>query len=134
VPLRLLPDAELLTVNALRANADLTALVGARVYTAIPAEPTFPLVRVTRIGGIPAISRHLDIARIQVDVWGTTKFQARTVAATAQAAIHAAIGARAEGVLTGVDDDLGLSWQPDPETDQPRYVFGVALYLHPNPS
>lgn len=133
MPLRLLPDAELLAVNALRANADLAALVGTRVYTAVPADPSFPLVRVSRIGGIPTIPQHLDVARLQVDAWGTTKHQARTVAATAQAALHAATGTHAQGVLTGVDDDLGLSWQPDPETDQPRYVFGVALYIHPNP-
>lgn len=131
--MRLLPDAELLAVNALRTDADLIALVAGRVYTAVPAEPTFPLVRVTRIGGVPVISQHLDVARLQVDVWGATKYQARTVAAAAQAVLHTIAGIHAEGVVTAVEDDLGLSWQPDQETDQPRYVFGVAMFVHPNP-
>lgn len=130
---RLLPDAELWAVNALRASADLAALTGIRVYTSIPADPTYPLVRVTRIGGVPTIRQHLDVARLQIDAWGTTKFEARTVAATAQAVLHATVGAHDEGVVTAVEDDLGMSWQPDPETDRPRYLFGVAVYLHPNP-
>lgn len=131
--LRLLADAELLAVNVLRADSDLDALIDGRVYTAIPADPTFPLVRVTRIGGIPVIRQHLDVARLQVDVWGSSKYQARLAAAATQAVLHKAVGAHAEGVVTGVDDDLSLSWQPDAETNQPRYVFGVALYIHPNP-
>lgn len=132
--LRLLPDAELLVVNRLRATAEVTALVGTRVYTQIPATPTYPLIRVTRIGGVPAIRQHLDVARIQIDAWGATQYQARTVAATAQAAIHAATGTHATGVVSNVEDDLGLTWSPDPDTDQPRYVFAVAISIHPTPS
>lgn len=131
--LRLLPDAELLVVNWLRARTEITALVSTRVYTQIPAGPSFPLIRITRIGGIPEIRQHLDVARIQVDAWGTSQYQARTVAATAQAALHAAVGLHATGVVSNVDDDLGLTWSPDSETNQPRYVFGVALYIHPLP-
>lgn len=131
--LRLLPDAELLVVQALRATAEVAALVGTRVYTALPPDPTYPVVRVTRIGGIPAIRQHLDVARIQVDAWGTTKKQAFTVATTVQAALHAMVGPHAGGVVTAVEDDLGLTWSPDPETDRDRYVFGVAVYTHPLP-
>lgn len=141
--LRLLPDAELLAVNALRADGDLDVLVDGRVYTAIPANATFPLIRVIRIGGVPVIRQHLDVARLQVDAWAgrlddpataaTAKGTARRVAAAAQAALHAAIGSHAEGVVTGVEDDLGLSWQPDPEENRARYLFGLAMYLHPNP-
>lgn len=131
---RILPDAELLAVTALRADADLAAIVDTRVYTSIPAEPTFPLVRVVRVGGIPEIRQHLDVARLQVDAWGATKFEARTAAATAQAVLHRLVGSHDEGVVTAVVDDLGLSWQPDAETGQPRYTLGVALYIHPNPT
>lgn len=134
MPLRLLPDAELLTVNYLRGVSDVTALVGTRVYTEIPAQPTWPLLRITRIGGLPTIRQHLDVARIQIDAWGTTKYQARTAAATAQAAIHAAVGPHTQGVVTAVEDDLGLTWAPDPDTNQARYTFGVSVFIHPNPT
>lgn len=132
--LRLLVDAELLAVNYLRATAEVAAIAGSRIYTEIPPTPTYPLVRVTRIGGVPTIRQHLDVARLQIDVWGQTKFQARTLAATVQAAMWAAVGSHAEGVVANVEDDLGLSWSPDPDTDQPRYVFGVAVTIHPNPT
>jgi hypothetical protein len=134
MPLRLLPDAELLVVNRLRAAADITAIVGTRVYTEIPATPTFPLLRINRVGGIPEIRQHLDVARIQIDAWATSKFQARRLAATAQAALHSLVGAHAEGVVTAVEDDLGLTWSPDDATGTARYVFGCALWLHPTPS
>lgn len=133
MPLRLLVDAELLAVTGLRATADVATLVATRVYTEIPPTPTYPLVRVVRIGGVPTIAQHLDPARLQIDAWGTTKYQARTVAATTQAALHAMVGVHNEGVVTAVEDDLGLSWSPDPETDVARYVFGVVMYIHPTP-
>ena len=131
---RVLPDAELLAVNYLRSVGAVTSLVGNRVYTDIPAGSAYPLLRLTRIGGIPTIPQHLDVARIQIDAWGTTKFQARTVAATAQAVMHDAVGAHTEGVVSNVEDDLGLTWSPDPDTDQSRYTFAVAVFIHPNPT
>lgn len=132
--LRLLVDAELLAVRYLRAVPEVAAVVSARVYTEIPPEPTYPLVRLTRIGGIPAIRRHLDVARLQVDVWANSKFAARGLAATVQAALHDMVGAHTEGVVTRVEDDLGLTWAPDPETDVARYTAGYAVFLHPNPT
>lgn len=132
MPLRLLVDAELLTVNWLRGHADVTALVATRVYTEVPAQPVYPLLRVIRIGGVPMIAQHLDIARVQIDAWAATKKAARDLAATAQAAMHELPGARPLGVVTAVEDDLGFTWSPDDATDQPRYVFGVSIYIHPN--
>lgn len=141
--LRLLPDAELIAVDILRASSDLDSLVNNRVYTAIPSEATYPLVRVIRIGGLPTIRQHLDVARLQVEAWAgilddpavatTAKGTARQVAVVAQAALHAAIGTHDAGVVTAVEDDLGLSWQPDPDTDRARYLFGVSLHTHPKP-
>lgn len=141
--LRLLPDAELIAVGILRASSDLDSLINNRVYTAIPAQATYPLIRVIRIGGLPTIRQHLDVARLQIEAWAgilddptiatTAKGAARQVAASAQAALHAAIGSHDAGVVTAVEDDLGLSWQPDPDTNRARYLFGVALHTHPNP-
>jgi hypothetical protein len=130
-PLQLLPDAELLATTYLRTVPEITTLVGSRVGTTLPAEPQFPYLVVRRYGGLPPVRGHLDQARLQVDAWGRTKQEARYLAATAQAALHAMPQATHSGaVVTGVDDDLGLTWQPDPDTDTPRYLVGLALYVH----
>jgi hypothetical protein len=131
-PLTLLPDVELLATIYLRTVGEITTLVGSRVGTSLPAEPQFPYLVVRRYGGLPPVPGHLDAARLQVDAWGRTKQEARYLAATAQAALHAMPQATHTGaVVTGVDDDLGLTWQPDPETDTPRYIVGLAVYAHP---
>lgn len=132
-PLRLLVDAERLVAGHLRSVPEVVALVGARVYTAIPPEPVFPLVRLTRIGGTPAVPAHLDRARLQIEAWGTSKAQARDLAETVHAALYDMPGQYPAGMVTAVEDDLGLTWQPDPDTDRDRYLFGVTVYTHPLP-
>jgi hypothetical protein len=132
VPLAVLADAELVVTTYLRNQPDVFALVGTQVSTELPASPVFPLLRVSRIGGTPAVPRRLDAAHLQIEAWATTKATARNVAATAHAALWAAGNATNNGaVITGVDDTLGLSWLPDPVTGRPRYIFGVAVYIHP---
>lgn len=132
MPVRLLVDAELVVVNWLRGHGDVAAFVATRVYTELPPAPTYPLLRITRVGGIPVLRQHLDVARVQIDAWAATKKAARDLAATTQAAMHELPGARPLGVVTAVEDDLGLTWSPDDATDQPRYVAGYAVYIHPN--
>ena len=125
------PDAEAACSIILR-NAD---IAGDRVYSSIPASPTFPLIVVERIGGIPAVRQRLDRARVQLSVWGNTKSEARLLAMQARAVLFAAEGttvtiSTGNAVITGVDDDLGLFWQPDSATDRDRYIFGVEIFLH----
>ena len=132
--LTLLPDAEELVVNRLLEHPNMSALVDNRVGTELAAAPEFPSVVVERIGGIPKITQYFDRARMDIGAWGNTKAEAQQVAATAQAVLHQIIGAHPEGVVTAVIDDQGLVYRPDPETDQPRYKFGVLVHLHPNPA
>ena len=61
-----MPDAESVASKIIRAGT------GGRVYSSIPSKPTYPLIVVQRLGGIPR-TRRLDAANIQVDVWGTSK-------------------------------------------------------------
>lgn len=127
-----LPDSEALASSVLRTQ------LSARVYSSIPSNPTFPLMTVKRIGGIPADRVRLDRARLQIDVWGNSKSEARDLADAARVVLHAmenktyrvSAGAVVDAVVTGVEDELGLSWQPDPVTDKDRYILGVALYVH----
>lgn len=139
MPLAVLPDAELLTVEFLRSRAEVAALVATRVWPEMPINPSFPALRVQRIGGAPRVPRRLDGARIQVEAWGTTETtgrrDARTLAATAHAALWEMAGVYATGVVTGIDEDLGLTWSPDRAvvggTARPRFLFGVVVFAHP---
>lgn len=130
------PDAEAAAAYLIR-EADVPN-VGARVYSSIPTNPTYPLIILHRFGGVPAERRRLDRARIQVEAWGGTKSQARTAAAAARVALLAGAGttlstgggAPVNAFISEVEDELGLQWLPDPPTNRDRYIFGIAIYLH----
>ena len=62
-----MPDLEAVASVTLR-NAGISGLNG--VYSSIPGNPTYPLITVKRPSGLPAVRYRLDMARIQVDVWG----------------------------------------------------------------
>lgn len=127
-------DVEFLAVRRLKAHDGLAALVDSRVYTKLPKQVNYPAIRLNRIGGTVSIENHLEQARLQVEAYGTTKYEARLVGATAQAAIHSIYGAYDEGVVSAVVDGISLTWSPDPHTDRDRYLFDVFIYIHPNPS
>ncbi len=127
-----LPDAERLVAGYLRARPAVTALVGARVSTELPATPVFPAVTLTRVGGLPGVAGYLDRPRIELSCWAATKAAAHALARIVEDAMLAIVGAHAIGTVTGIiEDGLGLQWNPDPDTDQPRYQFLVELYTHP---
>lgn len=132
----LLPDVERLAATWLRNLSDVRAIVGDRVYGAIPAAPTFPLVRLTRIGGEPVLSRplHLDRAHLQVDCWGGGKAMSRLLAETCRGAFahEAFIGPHDDGVVSGVVFGA-FAYLPDDsyEPAKPRHFFTVTIYVHP---
>lgn len=132
--LRLLVDAERLVRDYLAAQADLSALVQGRVYVGvIPPQPTWPLVRLWRVGGAPRWPQWLDPARIQIEAWADLAQyeQARTVARTAQAALQLLKGHQTLGTVTGVDQVTGLQNLPDPDSARPRVMFDAVVYIHP---
>lgn len=124
-----MPDIEAVCILALR-DADVCS---GRAYGAIPAEPAWPLIRVTRVGGSPVVPRRLDRARIQVEAFGNDKADARDAADAARLAL---MGAEAtsfpdlNAYVTAVDDDLGLQWLPDSDTKRPRYLFVLGVTAH----
>lgn len=120
------PDAEAIACD------QLSTVSGAdHVGTRIPANATGTVVRVTRLGGIAPVRGRLDLARIQIEVWDDDQATARDVAADCLKAMHELEGTATESAfVTAVDQDLGMSFIPDPTNHQPRYIFGVAVYLH----
>ena len=118
------PDTEAIATTALRA-------AGYRAASSIPANPTYPLVVVRRLGGTPAEKRVLDRATLQVDVWGNNKSEARDLGDAARRVLMNLEGTSSvdfNGYITCVEDVLGLFWLPDQETKRDRYIFSVALY------
>lgn len=128
MPIRTLPDLELRATVFLRAHPDLPG----GVSTELPAEPTYPWLTVRRVGGVPSIANYLDVARLEISAWASTKGAAHALARTAEAAVLTFPGIRGDAVVTGVIEvGEGLRWNPDEESDVPRYQFVVEVYAHP---
>ena len=74
----------------------------------------------------------LDVARLQIDVYHTTKQAAQNLARLVQAALADLPGTRSAAVVTAVEPGV-FYWNPDPPTGRPAYTFDVLVYLHPIP-
>lgn len=130
----LLPDVEVLVTSFLRAQPEV-ATITTRVYTTIPENPTFPLLRVRRIAGFPVLHHplHLDAPLVQIEGYAQTKGAARLLTETARAVLaERAIGTHSTGVVSDVRFGA-MSWLPDEEftPPKPRYVADCTITLHP---
>lgn len=127
-----LPDTEAVCSRALRD----AGICGGRVYSSIPKEPTYPLATVERLGGSPVVRQRLDAARIQVSVWGgksTAKSELRDEAEHARRVLHEMEGQAFSddaAYVTGVSDEVVLTWLPDPVTFFGRYVSSFIVNAH----
>jgi hypothetical protein len=133
-----LPDVETILVAYLKTVVDLTNLISTRTSTSLPASPTFPSLRLQRIGGIPSRLGH-DAAHIQFDCYGKTDVEAFEVARRAFKAVMEMpyLAPVLSGVsITAVDPSTPISWLPDTSRQneqgkaQPRYVMGVIVTSH----
>lgn len=132
--LQILPDVERLTVTWLRDQVEAAAIFDDRIYTEIPNSPTWPLARITRVGGGPT-SRlaRLDAAELQLDVWGGPKATAYDGFTTLLALMAGRmVGTHDLGVVSAVEV-VSLRWLPDDSFTpaRPRYSADVRVWLHP---
>jgi hypothetical protein len=126
------PDIEAMVAKVMRT----AGVCSGRVYSSVPADAgsagrPYPIARVQRFGGLPAEEHVLDMARIQVDVWGNNQAEAHDQAQLARRAIHQAEGyvdVTLDGYISRVADELGLQRLDDPETGRDRYLFVVQVY------
>lgn len=124
------PDAEAAVSTALRT-------AGFRCYSSIPKKaPQYPLIRIARVGGTPLDRHSHDVADLQLDVYGTTKSEARLYASQARTAVHGAESSTValtsgDAWISGVQDISGLMWLPD-TSNVPinRYVLNLRVFLH----
>lgn len=136
--LRMMPDAEKLVSAALRADVDVQALVGQRVYTVLPDAKVWPLLRLQRVGG-PTIATPdddaawMEHAQLQLEAYGGPKAQAWAVANTVKAVLLQRVpGLHADALVERCT--VGSSrYLPDPTWTpaQPRVVFDATIYLRP---
>lgn len=127
-----LPDAVRIVVDHLE-TANLSG-VGARVYGfSLPPSPTYPAVRVTRIGGANVVNEHFDGARLQIDVFGGSTEAAHDAMAAVRAELWDLEGTvqSGVGVITGIEELSGPGWLPDPTTERARWTWDIRLLTHP---
>lgn len=131
----LLPNVEAIVSKFLAAQPEVTALLSTRIYTALPKDVGYPAARVTQFDDLKITQRPLWVARgsLQIEVWGGTKAQAYTAAATAQAVIAERIeGVHADGVVTGVTFGAMRDFPDDTFSPaKPRWIFTVFPTVHP---
>lgn len=132
-----LPDVEQLVVDYLRASSDVGAEIGDRIWPEKPSTtPAEPYALVQRLGGAVAVPRRLDGARIQIDVYGGSRFSCHRAARAIRAAMWEAHKvSHSLGVVTGVDEESGPAWTPDPVDTagrrKPRYTQSLIVFVHP---
>lgn len=136
--LTLLPNTAALISRFLRDQDEVDDLVGQRVYTVLPKTKTFPLVRVSRVGGSnPTPTVHwLDAPLFQVGVWAETAAAAFEVAETCRAVLAQRFTgvhhfAEISGVVTGVN--TGALFEGFDSTDPTKAFdrFDLVVFAHP---
>lgn len=133
--IRELPDVETLIVKHLQADQDLErAGLKMVVGPEFPKTPRWPLVKIHRSGGPAEFAPWLDGGRYQVDVYGReSTTELRTIAAKVYVSLQNMVGVHPEGVVNGVQETLGRTYLPDPQTGRPRIVWEVRVVAHSNP-
>lgn len=139
-----LVDAEALTSYYLLNQSEVQTFAARRVYTEIPKNPTWPLVRVTRIGGAPKISRplYLDKAHLQLEVFGgpkATAFDLSCVCLDELSKLPVEAAVQPLGIVTAVGFGPINAWMPDESVPtekgkaRPRYISDVFVSTRPAP-
>jgi hypothetical protein len=131
-------DIESALVAWLRADAAVVALASGGIYSELPRAPTFPAVRVWRVGGAPPHDRPLthDGPLIQLDAWGGTKAQASKLAEACRDRIAVAYSHDlGGGIVVGRVAWSNLSYDPDASYTPARPRFRAdALLTHHRPT
>lgn len=140
-PLYLPPNMEALVSDFLRNQPELAALITTqssgevRVYTALPKDRTFPLVRVTQLLDTPAGAPLWAIAyEIQIDAWGGSKADAFRIANLCRALIDSRLAGEyaGRGIVNGSSPGALLDL-PDEDflPAKPRWLFTSTIHAHP---
>ena len=129
------PNMEALVSAFLRDPPVLTDPAAAEIYTAIPKDATYPLVRVVQLLDTPAGAPLYSVAfEMQVEAFGGTKAQAWQIASTARALIDARLlgDYPGFGVVNGSTPGALLDLPDEDFTPaKPRWLFSSTIYGRP---
>lgn len=136
----LIPSSEREVSALYRADADVAAMVTDRVYTVLPKQIVFPLIRIELVSEELKWVRpyRMADATIQVSAYADTKWLANRIIETARmvatgwdGTVHvAATGVDGFVSTTGI---TGLFWNPDDSYSpaKPRYSFDLSVTVQP---
>lgn len=127
-----LPDDIDALINFLSDHAALAPLHGGRVSTRL-IDHAGSRIRVTSLGG-PQPHPWEGITEHQVECWGGTEKQAKTLAETVLAAIYDMRGPIPGGWCESAVPTLRPLASHDPDTGRPRFIVQVQLTTLPNPA
>jgi hypothetical protein len=126
MPYALLPDVDQALIDYLDTHAALTPLHGGRVGTKLAS--TLTSVRIASLSG-PQPWPWEALPEYQVEWWGGTDLQAKTLARTGEAALWDFLSAF--DWVTGVSMPLSQLWSPDETSGRPRFITQVQYRVHP---
>ena len=128
-------DTTALVTEFLRTDPEVSAVLAGRVSTVPPADKVFPLARVTRVGGAPALgfTVWLDQALYQLDIWADTVAQVADAARCCVWALDQRLpGSRPGGVVTAVRiTTVATDIDPEFAPVKHRVRLGFTVTAHP---
>lgn len=117
-----------------------SALAGARIFFEFPANPTFPLVLITKFAGSDDLWGHLSVPRLQIEAYadfgGGPQAMALDLAIRdAMKSYSIASATHAEGVAAGaqlISDRYFPDLVDGGRRHRPRWIMDYQLWLHPH--
>lgn len=118
----------------LAATTEVTNIVGSRIYSRLPPNAIYPLVRVFRRGGAFRDVDHIDQGILQVELWGAEdreQLDLLTRVVRTALTFDEIVGVHTLGVVTNSEELAGPIFRSDPPTGRDRYLFDVQIDTHP---
>lgn len=116
------PDVEGMAITYLK-----SVLANTHVSTKVPSTRPTRFIKVQAVGGNKA-RLNADSTMLTFQCWEADTVKASELARLARAYIHAMPGTEVNGVWVYRVNDVGApAFNPDPESDSPRYQFTVMI-------
>lgn len=132
---KVLPDSIVAVRAFLLQVPEVTALVGNRIVTRLPVNPTWPAIRLTLISAFMSGFRRVDTATFQVDCFSPDEATAHRIARIVRAALaDCQHFVTPTAVLLG-GADLAVRPLPDESFTPPiqRYAVSASVFVRSNP-
>lgn len=133
MPTPILPDPTVVARTALLAQSTLTDLVAERIYYAIPAAPTWPLLVLELVDDDELRPETLDV-RVQINVWGVGPGTQEVLDSKAIAAVIRSVARDLNGDWSGgkIRDCVAGQTIPNPDTanGRARHIVDLTFQLN----